>query len=93
MSQIAAVEAALQASGEKIKRPWPEWERDDKGDETWWLHRDEPLICVVMDTEVLVALAEDETEVLSEGSKIDDEELSVHEPSYLAEIYARPTPR
>lgn len=93
MSQIAAVEAALKTVGAKLNHPWEEWQRDDKGDETWWLHRDDPLICVVMDEEVLVGLSEPEVEVLVENSELEAEELALLEPDYLAEVYARPMPR
>lgn len=94
MSQIAAVEAALKASGDKIGRPWSEWYRDDKGrDEVWYLHRDKPLIMVEMDQVVLAALTEDEADLLVEGSDIDAEEFSIDEPSYLTEVYARELPR
>ena len=72
MSQIDAVETALKRPATRSDGPRL-WRRDDKGDETWWLRRDEPLICVVMDQEVLLALAEDETDALVDGSTIGEE--------------------
>jgi hypothetical protein len=67
VSQIDAVETGLKRPATRSDGPRL-WRRDDKGDETWWLRRDEALICVVMDQAVLLALAEDETDALVDGS-------------------------
>lgn len=89
-----AIATGLKQAAEDLGRPHESWTRDEKGDETWWLHQEDgPLVCVVMNEQLVVGLTEEEGELLARHAGLDPDIVEVVEPSYLAGVYVRPLPR